>query len=284
MPIDPSTRTALIQAVRAAARTEIVPRFRTLQAGDIRTKSSALDLVTDADERAERHIRAAVATLLPDARIVGEEGVAAGRDSLDTLDRSGLSVVIDPVDGTWNFARGLALFGTLLAVVRDGQTLFGLLYDPLHDDWIEATRGDGTWLVRGDLRTRLRLSDPPPWPDMTGLHSAHDLTRAQWRAAADLHLTFGRVTTLRASVWDYRLMLTGGAGFAMNRHLKPWDHAAGVLALQEAGGHAQLLDGPVYAPHLRDGYLLCAQSRALWDDLAPGFSEALLAPLRDRAS
>ena len=62
-------------------------------------------------------------------------------------------VVIDPIDGTWNFAHGLGTFGTILAVVEHGQTVWGALYDPLGDDRIEAHLGGGAWLIKGLLAT-----------------------------------------------------------------------------------------------------------------------------------
>ena len=276
MPLQRDICTALINAVRDAAKRHIMPRFRKLSDTDIRAKSGALDLVTAADTAAEADLRHAMAKIMPNARVVGEEGVATNPAELDAIDAPGITVVIDPVDGTWNFARGLALFGTILSVVEDGETEFGLLYDPVADDWVEATKGEGTWLVTGGIRQRLTLGPPPPADEMTGLHSAYGLTDAQWLAAAALHTRFGRVTSLRASLWDYRLQLTGGASFCLNRYLNVWDHAAGVLALTEAGGYAALLDGRPYRPAHRDGYLLTAQSKGLWHKIAPDFAQSIL--------
>lgn len=274
--MDKGIRGALIRAVREAARAEIMPRFRRLASGDVAAKTSATDLVTLADTRAEAHIRAAVARILPEARCVGEEGVAEDPTELDALGQPGVCVVIDPVDGTWNFAHGLATFGTLLAVVENGATIFGLLYDPVLDDWIEATAGGGTWYVAGDGRTRLTLGAATPAEPLMGVQARHGLSAAQWQASVRLQGRFAKVMTLGASLWEYRTLLTGGVGFIQNRYLKPWDHAAGVLALKEAGGYAALLDGTPYVPVLRDGYLLCARSEALWHELAPGFADALL--------
>ncbi|MEM1150723.1 MAG: inositol monophosphatase [Pseudomonadota bacterium] len=279
MPLSPDIRTALVEAARAAARAEIMPRFRRLSEADIARKSSAQDLVTDADTGAETHIRATVAKLLPDARIVGEEGVAANPSELEGLGLPGLTVVIDPVDGNWNFARGLALFGTLLAVIEDGETIFGLLYDPVMDDWIEASLGEGAYHVSGHERRRLTLGPTPPLAELNGLHSAYGLSSDQWLRAAALQPRFGRVTSLRASIWDYRSLITGAVQFCVNRYLNVWDHAAGALALQEAGGHVALLDGRKYTPGLRNGYLLAAASEDLWGEIADLYRPALLPPL-----
>lgn len=276
MPLSQDARTALIEATRAAARAEIMPRFRRLGAHEIAEKSNAQDLVTEADTRAEAHLRRAIPEFLPEARIVGEEGVSANPAELDAVARPGLTVVLDPVDGTWNFARGLAVFGTIVAVIEDGQTIFGLLYDPVLDDWIEASLGGGTWYFAGDHREKLELGTPPPLAELNGLHSAYGLSGKQWEASSSLYGRFGRVTSLRASLWDYRTLITGGAGFCLNRYLNVWDHAAGALALTEAGGRVGLLDGRDYDPALREGYLLAAGSKELWEEVAAMFKPAIL--------
>ena len=143
MPLTDDVMTGLIEAVRDAARTEILPRFRNLSADQIDTKSGPDDLVTVADRAAEARLTAAAQKLLPGALVVGEEGVAEDPAILDRFAEAELAVVIDPVDGTWNFANGLANFGVILAVVEGGRTIFGLLYDPVMDDWITATPGAG---------------------------------------------------------------------------------------------------------------------------------------------
>ena len=143
MPLTDDVMTGLIEAVRDAARREILPRFRNLSADQIDTKSGPDDLVTVADRAAEARLTAAAQKLLPGALVVGEEGVAEDPAILDRFAEAELAVVIDPVDGTFNFARGLAIFGVILAVTRHGQTVFGLLYDPVMDDWVQAHRGGG---------------------------------------------------------------------------------------------------------------------------------------------
>src|SRR5690606_12707485 len=102
------------------AKQEILPRFRRLDKGMVRQKSEAIDLVTEADEEAERHIRAEVGRLMPEALFVGEESVAKQPGLLDALDDAALAVVVDPVDGTANFAAGLPLFAVMAAVVSKG--------------------------------------------------------------------------------------------------------------------------------------------------------------------
>jgi fructose-1,6-bisphosphatase/inositol monophosphatase family enzyme len=140
----------VLSAVRAAAKSAILPRFRQLAAEDIATKSSLDDLVTVADTEAEAMIRAILAKTWPEARVLGEEGAAADPSVRRDMAGPGWKVIVDPVDGTWNFAKGLSMFGVIAAVAEGARLDYGLLYDPLQDDWIEARAGGLARLVRGD--------------------------------------------------------------------------------------------------------------------------------------
>ncbi|MEM6596082.1 MAG: inositol monophosphatase family protein, partial [Pseudomonadota bacterium] len=107
---------ALIEIVRTTAKAEITPHFRALTPQQIDAKSAPDDLVTIADRAAELALSQAIHELMPDARIVGEEAVAADKTVLARVKEPGLVVVIDPIDGTWNYANGIATFGVILAV------------------------------------------------------------------------------------------------------------------------------------------------------------------------
>ncbi len=113
MNIDIST---LANVLRDAAKAEIVPRFRRLDAGMVSQKTEAIDLVTEADVEAEKRITARIAQLWPGAVVVGEEAVAADPGLLSALPGADLAITLDPVDGTANFAAGLPLFAVMAAV------------------------------------------------------------------------------------------------------------------------------------------------------------------------
>ncbi|WP_147127318.1 inositol monophosphatase family protein [Shimia ponticola] len=270
MPIPAETRALIIEAVRSAAKTEIRPRFRSLNAADVAQKSARDDLVTAADLAVEKALRTAFAGLMPDTPIVGEEGVAEDAAQLDLINKGGRVIVIDPIDGTWNFAQGMPTFGTMVSVIEDGETVFGLLYEPMLDDWVWAAKGDGTW----SGTERLQLPPPGSFETLTALLGFYGMDLDQWAQVAALYPRFLRVSDSHASIMDYRLLSRGQAAFKLNRQLNVWDHAAGVLCLREAGGHAALLDGTPYAPSMRKGRLLTAQSEALWHELA-----AILRPI-----
>ncbi|MBM2575031.1 inositol monophosphatase [Jannaschia sp. Os4] len=275
MPITPDQSDALIAAVRAVAAEAILPRFRNLPDGGIDAKRAFDDLVTVADREAEAALTARVADLLPGAAVLGEEAVAADRSVLGCIDAD-RCVVIDPIDGTWNFAHGIANFGVIVAVVEAGATVWGLLYDPSFDDWIVAHRGGGASFVRGGTARPLRLpQEALPLDRMRGNLNGDLYPQADRPAIAALAPRFRRTSSLGASLHEYRSLATGATQFCLNGMLNVWDHAAGVLILEEAGGRSALLDGTDYAPAMREGRLLNAANPATWDALAKVVNEAL---------
>ena len=134
---------ALANILRDAARAEALPRFRRLDASMVQTKTEAIDLVTEADVATEEVIKARMADWMPDALFVGEESVAAEPALLGRLASADLAVVVDPIDGTANYAAGVPLFATMAAVVSKGETVAGIIYDPMGDDWVMAEKGGG---------------------------------------------------------------------------------------------------------------------------------------------
>ncbi|SFR41506.1 inositol monophosphatase family protein [Litoreibacter janthinus] len=262
---------ALIRIVRDVAAKEIRPLFRNIDLSDVDSKSAPDDLVTVADRAAELAISVAVRELLPNAAIVGEEAVAADKSVLDHVG-AGQVVVIDPIDGTWNFAHGVATYGVILSVIEDGETVFGLLYDPGYDDWVVATKGKGAWFcdAKGQRRS-LTLGPAPEVSDCFGYVGMYLFSKPQQAKIAAQLPAFRRTQTLRCACHEYRLLAGGAAQFSLTGMLNVWDHAAGALIYQEAGGVARLIDGRAYHPTMRQGNLLTASSEALWQKLADMF-------------
>ena len=124
--------------LREAAEREILPRFRRLDPGTVKTKSNPTDLVTEADTEAERMIKAEVERRWPGTLVVGEESVAADPALLGQLAGADVAITVDPVDGTANFAAGLPLFAVMASIVVKGEVTAGIIYDPMGDDWILA--------------------------------------------------------------------------------------------------------------------------------------------------
>ncbi len=266
--------TALVELVRRVAWAEIMPRFRALPDDDIRSKSRPDDLVTEADIRAEAAITDGVRRILPRALVVGEEAVSDDAAILDGLGGAEIAVIVDPVDGTWNFAKGLATFGVILAVAEHGKTVFGLLYDPVMDDWIWTRAGGGTWYQKADAEPRqLRITGDAPMEQAVGFVPLFLYPLPVRMKLAGAIPGFRRIWSVRCSCHEYRLMAQGHADFCLTGSLNPWDHAAGALAVVEAGGAAGLVDGrPYTAATLGDGYLVTAKSQATLDRVRDVFA------------
>jgi fructose-1,6-bisphosphatase/inositol monophosphatase family enzyme len=248
-----------------AARTEIMPRFGALAAGQVREKSSRFDVVTDADEVAERAVSAALVAAWPGAVVVGEE--AAGRDGalLDAIGAAELAFVLDPLDGTRNFASGLPLFGIMVAATARGEVVLGAIHDPVRGDTAFALRGEGAWMQgRDGSRADLRVAAPAAVGEMEAIVGTNFLPEPM-RAVVNGNLSRLALSSwLRCSAHEYRMAAAGHCHLLFYNKLMPWDHAAGWLLHREAGGHSAHFDGTAYRPTRRTGGLLCAPDAASW--------------------
>ncbi len=261
-------------ALRAAARAEIMPRFRRLTSAAVRPKTGPLDLVTDADEAAERAIAAALRHAFPGCLVVGEEAAAADTSLLDGLDGADLAFVVDPVDGTANFAAGLPLFATMAAALVRGEVVGAVIHDPVGDDSALALRGEGAWVASPDGRREdLRVAAPVPVAEMAGTASWRYLPPAQRDTVCRNLPRVAAVWDLRCAGHEYRLLAGGHCHFLMFNRLMPWDHAPGWLLHREAGGHGARFDGRAYTPGITTGGLICAPDVASWHTLRAALLE-----------
>ncbi len=267
----------LITLLRDTARAEILPRFRNLEEGSIHTKAHAFDLVTLADTEAEKAITAALNAAYPDALVVGEEAVAADATIRADLPDAPRAFLVDPVDGTWNFARGLATFGTILAATHFGKPILGLIYDPIGDDVIWASHeGETLFQNAHDAQHTLSTAAPKPLDQLAGYIHLKLLPQAKQPAVAALFPEIGQPGALRCSAHEYRLLAQGHVDFVLSGTMTPWDHAAGVLMCQNAGGVARMLDGSDYSANLPEGILLVTSCEEVWRELHAKFAPILL--------
>ncbi|WP_296041207.1 inositol monophosphatase family protein [uncultured Agrobacterium sp.] len=255
----------LVATVADAGASEIMPRFRNLSASAISEKTSAVDLVTEADILAEKRITAALLQRFPSAHIVGEEAYDADRSVIPALRDAPLAFVIDPVDGTFNFASGFPAFGTLLAVTVKGETVAGIIHDPVMGDSIVSVKGAGAVLKRENgSEAKMRVAEAVGLTDMVGIFSwGHSHLDRRPMIAANMAKT-KMALSLNCSAHEYWLVAAGKLHFIGHEKLMPWDHLAGVLTHQEAGGHTAKLDGTPYRPGDTEGGILSAPDRESW--------------------
>jgi fructose-1,6-bisphosphatase/inositol monophosphatase family enzyme len=232
---------------------------------EIRQKTSAFDLVTEADEAAEAAIAAALLAAFLGCAIIGEESAHKEPALLETIADAPLAFIVDPVDGTRNFASNLPLFGVMAAVTAHGETIAGIIHDPISRDWAYAIRGGGAWIEQEDgSRSPLRVADPVPVAQMDGFIGTNYLPEPL-RATISGNLSrLGTVNSLRCAAHEYRTAAAGFCHVLLYSRLMPWDHAAGALIHREAGGYNAHFDGqPYHATHFGGG-LICAPDKASW--------------------
>jgi fructose-1,6-bisphosphatase/inositol monophosphatase family enzyme len=228
----------------------VMPSFRSLKPEDIHAKNTPGDpddLVTIVDKAAERYLVDALSQVVPGAAFIGEEAVSDDPSLLDALSGAAPAWLIDPIDGTKNFAHGHPDFGVMLALVEAGRTRASWMAVPAAQPsgYIVAaesgagTRVDGVRveparaippLPRGSIHTRMMPAD-----------TARDVLD-KLRGKYEPRPSTGSAAT------EYSAIIRGEKDFVIYYRLLPWDHAPGALAITEAGGAALHASGQSYSP------------------------------------
>lgn len=252
MALDLPRLTIAAEAAIDRARGEILPRFRKVAT---ETKADGSP-VTEADRAAERALRDALAEVLPEAAILGEE---YGGDA----DRAELLWVIDPIDGTLSFSRGIPLFGTLVALVEAGEPVLGVIDLPALGERYTGWRGGGCWRAgerlaastQRDLKTALVSHGDPYCFERAG-------ERAAFLRMAD------QIPMLRGytDAFGHAQVLAGSIDAMVDLDLAIWDAAAAQVLVPEAGGRCVTLTYPAPEADARVGLVMGAP--ALVDTLA----------------
>jgi len=248
-----------------AGRTEIMPKFGALTAGQVRAKSTRFDIVTDADEAAEQVMSVALKCAYPGAVIIGEEATAKDAGLLDAIGTADLAFVLDPLDGTKNFASAVPLFGIIAAATVRGEVILAAIHDPVCRNTAFALRGEGAWMQGEDgTRADMKVADPAPIREMDAIIGTNFLPEPR-RTIVNGNLSqLGMSSWLRCAAHEYRMAASGHCHLLFYNRLMPWDHAAGWLLHQEAGGYSAHFDGTPYAPTHLTGGLICAPDRSSW--------------------
>lgn len=258
-----SALTGQVEALlRVVAAEVVMPRFRNLAAADKEEKAPD-DWVTIADREAELRLIDGLAAIDPGTRIVGEEGVAADPALLDGIG-SGRLWLIDPIDGTGNFAAGNSPFGLMIALVEDGLPIEGWILDPVADRLCHARAGAGAAISGAQVRAR-RSERPRPVAALATYFMTEE-QRRELSARADP--VYECVDIPRCAAEQYPRLVIGQNDIAIFERTLPWDHAPGVLFLNEAGGRVTRMDGSPYRIGDTKRGLLGTSTPELWDEAA----------------
>lgn len=258
---------AVTDCIEEAARTLVLPRFTRLAAGEIeakRTPGDCDDVVTIVDHEVEACLSKALTAIDPAARVIGEEAVHRRPELLRLLASDHPLWIIDPIDGTKNFAAGDTAFGIMVAYVVAGCSRAAWVVLPARGQTFVAEAGAGTFI--NGVRVRI-----PPQPREDGLRGAalvrfmpDELRR---NVIARLHPSVRHKQPTGCAAVEYTDILGGSGDFVVYYRLLPWDHAAPALVLTEAGGHVTHIDGRAYSPRSESQLTIVARDASTADRL-----------------
>lgn len=254
---------AVAKVLRETARIEILPRYRQLAADDIREKSPG-DLVTVADEAMELALSPRLLELLPNSLVLGEEAAAMDSTLMEVLAGGAPIWVLDPIDGTANFAAGKPEFVSMVALVCCDEILASWIYDPVADSTVIAIRNGGVW------RDGTRISMSAAAVGRRGIVDV--VGRGDASLAREVEPRRSRVEQVKSfgcAGLEYLHLASGALDFLAYADVMPWDHAPGAAILTELGGYISYIGGKGYQPSaagMARG-ILAARNRDIWDDI-----------------
>lgn len=262
---------AVARIIRRAAVDHVLPYFRAPDKVDIREKTGPGDLVTAADLACERALTDALMAHMPGSVVVGEEAVSTDASALERLKGRAPVWIIDPVDGTSNFARGARLFAVIVALVVDEITVAGWIYDPLAERMSHAVKGKGCYTQDILLKPPPRIA-PMALSQISGAMSSRFCGESSRRRIRERVRALRTQVTLGSAGQEYLHLLDGDLHATLYHRLMPWDHAAGVLMFAETGGYSAVVPGEdatggiPYSPHgsIDRGALLNAPDPETW--------------------
>lgn len=257
-------REAVAELIRHVAAVEILPRFRNLKEGDTRQKSPG-DFVTIADESAELALTPGLLKILPGSVVVGEEASAKDPDVMNALAGHAPVWVVDPIDGTGNFASGKEGFVSMLALILADDVLASWIYHPVTGQMTIAEKGWGV-TIDGKKVLPFKPIAEPKGVLAYGSRGVPGITELVDQRRDRLT----QVKSSRAAGIDYVRMAQGEIDFTFFSGIMPWDHAPGAMVIRELGGHIGYIRGDeTYRPSraLSADGILAARSQTIWRDV-----------------
>ena len=254
--------------MRTVAEEELLSRHQALSSGQVWEKPRG-GTVTVADIESERRLKSELANLVVGSVVLAEEEAEANPAALECLRGDAPVWIVDPLDGTKNFATGKDAFAIIVAFFCQGSVKAGWILEPVSGRIAVAAEGQGAWNDDGPLIT---ASAAPP-QDQTGFLGN------RIRRNEEVTTQFGELVNFRCRGSEYMALASGDLHFAHYRSLKPWDHAAGDLIVREAGGHVAGFDSRVrYQPADPDyNGLLVAPDEQSWYEIATLLGPAVAA-------
>lgn len=247
----------LEQIIRQAANEELLPRFEHIE----RNFKADGSVVTEADYAMQQRVTTELQQRWPAIPLLGEEMSEAAQQALISDNQQGLWI-LDPLDGTSNFAAGIPCFSVSLALLVEGEITLGLVYDPLREECFSAISGDGAWLNGEPLEagnSELPLSKCIAQVDFKRLP-------AEMAARIASKPLYGSQRSFGSGTLDWCWLAVGRVQLYLHGKQKLWDYSAGQLILREAGGHSCTFEGePVFQGKLASRSVIAASQASYFE-------------------
>lgn len=247
----------LQEVVKTAAQEELLPG---LGAREFSYKDDG-SVVTKADIAMQARLEKELKVLSPQVDLIGEEMTVSQQQAV--IDSEAPYWCIDPLDGTNNYAAGLPLFAVSIALIVDGVSELGLIYDPTRDEMFTAIKGKGAWLDGKPLKRQEHAH-----------HSQRIIAEIEMRRLPQelavrliTEKFYGSQRNTGSSAIDWCWLAAGRFDVYLHGGQKLWDYAAGHLIYHECGGHSVSLDGePVFRGQLESRSVLASADEALFNE------------------
>lgn len=269
--MDKALDRAVEAAMREAAARAVMPRFTPGHAIASVFKTAG-EAVTEADREAEAILAERLAPLLPGAALVGEEAAHADPALLAHLGQ-GTTWIVDPIDGTGNFAAGLLPFGILVALARDGVPVAGWILDPVSGRFCTGWADHGA-TIDGEAVQQAGARPGPCSTPRIAVTKLFARPAERDRLVASLAGEADVTDSPRCAADQYPRIAQGRHDASVFTRTLAWDHAAGVVFLNASGGLARRPDGSPYRCDGASGGLIAATTPRIWDAVAAGVSRS----------
>ncbi|MBQ7346399.1 MAG: inositol monophosphatase [Clostridia bacterium] len=221
------------------------------------TKKGDADFVTRADYEISEYLHRRLTETFPDIGFISEEGDTAIDETKDYW-------ILDPIDGTTNFMHGLSFCAVSLGLYSGGDVVAGVIYIPYTEELFWAEKGKGAYLNGKPIR----CSKNKHLSDCIGILEFNPYFKNDCRAAMDhalkIYSSCQDIRTFGSAAVELAYIACGQADVFLGRYLKPWDYAAGLCMIKEAGGVMTNLDGEVHIGKLNEH--MVASNAAVYEE------------------
>ncbi|CAO4144768.1 3'(2'),5'-bisphosphate nucleotidase CysQ [Methylorubrum aminovorans] len=263
---------AVSAALREAARSLVVPSLNNPRGAEVSRKAGG-SVVTQIDREVELQLSEVVTALLPNSLVIGEEKVAADATLLRRINEEWVWL-IDPVDGTANFVEGKGPIAMMIALLYRGKARVAWIHDPIKDALLTTSKSEHALL-------QLKSTTTPAASNLRGAAWTRYYDNELRSAIERRFLSLGDVSPgSKCTGAEYLAVLQGRQDFVLFWRSMPWDHAAGILLLQESGGYAAYLNRDPFRPGAKRLGLLVARSQAVWNQVWTTLIEGVPDPER----